>query len=76
MRRVLATKSATGWSSKAGPFTYALLVVVMLASVFPLYYSFLIASKDNSALGDAVPSLVPGGNLFENLARVFDTVDF
>ncbi|MBY8853205.1 carbohydrate ABC transporter permease, partial [Saccharothrix sp. MB29] len=63
-------------ATKAGPLAYAVLVVVLLASVFPLYYSFLIASKDNSALGEAVPSLVPGGNLFENLARVFDTVDF
>jgi cellobiose transport system permease protein len=62
--------------TKAGPVAYAVLVVVLLASVFPLYYSFLIASKDNSALGDAVPSLVPGGNLIDNLTRVFDTVDF
>jgi len=60
----------------AGPFIYAVLVVILLASVFPLYFSFIVASKDNSVLGDAVPPLTPGGHLFENLARVFDTVDF
>ncbi|NUT51318.1 MAG: carbohydrate ABC transporter permease [Saccharothrix sp.] len=71
-----SAKTAARRLTTAGPATYALLAVVLVASVFPLYYSFLIASKDNSALGDAVPSLVPGGNLVENLGRVFDTVDF
>ncbi|MFT7838150.1 carbohydrate ABC transporter permease [Saccharothrix sp. BKS2] len=72
-----ARRGASRFSvAHAGPLAYGLLVVVLLASVFPLYYSFLIASKDNSALGDVVPSLVPGGNLLENLTRVFDTVDF
>lgn len=60
----------------AGPFVYALLVVVLLASVFPLYFSFVVASKDNSVLGEAIPPLTPGGNLIANITRVFDTVDF
>jgi cellobiose transport system permease protein len=60
----------------AGPFVYAVLVVILLASVFPLYFSFIVASKDNSVLGEAVPPLTPGGNLIANLTRVFDTVDF
>lgn len=63
-------------ASAAGPLVYALLVVVLLASVFPLYFSFVVASKDNSVLGDAIPPLTPGGNLIENITRVFDTVDF
>ncbi|MCS7478232.1 carbohydrate ABC transporter permease [Umezawaea endophytica] len=53
-----------------------MLVVVLLASVFPLYFSFVVASKDNSVLGEAVPPLTPGGHLIENITRVFDTVDF
>jgi cellobiose transport system permease protein len=60
----------------AGPFVYALLIVVLLASVFPLYFSFVVASKDNSVLGEAIPPLTPGGNLIANITRVFDTVDF
>ncbi|MFC3893253.1 carbohydrate ABC transporter permease [Lentzea rhizosphaerae] len=63
-------------NAKAGPLLYGFLVAVLAASVFPLYYSFIVASKDNSVLGDKVPPLVPGGNLFENISRVFDTVDF
>ncbi|SDM76266.1 carbohydrate ABC transporter permease [Allokutzneria albata] len=61
---------------RPGVFVYGGLAAVLLASVFPLYWSFVIASKDNSALGEATPPLVPGGNLFANIARVFDTVDF
>ena len=61
---------------RAGPLLHALLVVVLAASVFPLYFSFVVASKDNSVLGEAVPPLTPGGNLIENITRVFDTVDF
>ncbi|WP_086668246.1 carbohydrate ABC transporter permease [Lentzea kentuckyensis] len=63
-------------NAKAGPLLYGFLVAVLVASVFPLYYSFIVASKDNSVLGEKVPPLVPGGNLVENITRVFDTVDF
>jgi cellobiose transport system permease protein len=73
-RRDLKRRKAS--AGHAGPFVHALLVVVLLASVFPLYFSFVVASQDNSVLGDAVPPLTPGGNLIENITRVFDTVDF
>jgi cellobiose transport system permease protein len=61
---------------RAGPLTYAILTAVLLASIFPLYWSFVIATKDNSAMGEKIPPLVPGGNLLENVSRVFDSVDF
>ncbi|MFE3637683.1 carbohydrate ABC transporter permease [Streptomyces sp. NPDC059168] len=61
----------------AGPFVYAMLAAVLAASVFPLYWTFVVAShSDNSVLAGATPSLVPGGHLLENIRRVFDTVDF
>lgn len=64
----------------AGPLTYVLLVLVSLASVFPLYWSFVVASHDNSAIGAYPPVLTPGGNLRENLSRLFNSgevnVDF
>ncbi|GLZ29292.1 sugar ABC transporter permease [Lentzea sp. NBRC 105346] len=56
--------------------TYALLTGIALASVFPLYWSFVVASRDGSAIASRTPPLVPGGNLVENIRRVFDTVDF
>ncbi|MEU9592369.1 carbohydrate ABC transporter permease [Streptomyces sp. NPDC048193] len=61
----------------AGPLAYALLAAVVLASVFPLYWTVVVAShSDNSVLGGSTPSLVPGGHLIGNIQRVFDTVDF
>jgi cellobiose transport system permease protein len=60
----------------AGPVAYGVLTAVLLASIFPLYWSFVVATKDNSAMGDKVPPLIPGGNLAENISRVFESVDF
>jgi cellobiose transport system permease protein len=34
----------------AGPFTYLFLIVVAVVSAFPLYWSLVVASHDNSAV--------------------------
>ncbi|EHR61857.1 carbohydrate ABC transporter permease [Saccharomonospora cyanea] len=57
-------------------WVYGLLTAFVLGSVFPFYWSFLVASRDNSMLTEQIPPLVPGGNFFANAARVFDTVPF
>ncbi|MFC6593918.1 carbohydrate ABC transporter permease [Kitasatospora paranensis] len=72
-------RDATGprHHDSAGPLAHTLLAAVVLASVFPLYWTFVVASHgDNSVLSGATPSLVPGGHLLANIRRVFDTVDF
>ncbi|WP_037314465.1 carbohydrate ABC transporter permease [Amycolatopsis orientalis] len=61
---------------RKGFVVYGLLLAVGIASLFPLYWSFVVSSKDNSALGEATPPLLPGGNLVANVRRVFETVDF
>ncbi|MFD6293870.1 carbohydrate ABC transporter permease [Streptomyces sp. NPDC060235] len=74
-----AVRRNTGprYHDSAGPLAYALLAATVLASLFPLYWTFVVASHgDNSVLGGATPSLVPGGHLVANIRRVFDTVDF
>lgn len=64
----------------AGPFTYVFLILVVLASLFPLYWSLVVASHNNAAVYAYPPKLLPGSNLFHNIRRVFDsnlvTVDF
>ncbi|TVT34431.1 carbohydrate ABC transporter permease [Amycolatopsis rhizosphaerae] len=55
---------------------YAALAVFVLASFFPFYWSFLVASRDSSMLADKVPPLLPGGNFFANASRVFHVVAF
>jgi cellobiose transport system permease protein len=58
--------------ARGGPLTYVLLLLVAALSVFPLYWSFVVASHDNSALGAYPPVLTPGGNFRENVDRLFN----
>ena len=54
---------------------YGILGAFVLGSAFPFYWSFLVASRDNSVLtGDF--TLIPGGNFWTNSLRVFDTIPF
>jgi cellobiose transport system permease protein len=61
---------------RPGPWVYGLLTAVVVASAFPLYWSYVVSSSDGSAIGDATPPLIPGGHLFDNVRAVFDKVDF
>ncbi|HZO50105.1 MAG TPA: carbohydrate ABC transporter permease, partial [Gaiellaceae bacterium] len=65
---------------RAGPGTYAFLILVVLGSLFPLYWSLVVASHDNSAIGAYPPVVTPGGHLWSNLRRLFSAevvnVDF
>jgi len=57
----------------AGPLTYVFLIVVALVSMFPLYWSLVVASHDNSAVSAYPPVLTPGHELFHNLGRLFNS---
>ena len=46
----------------AGPLTYVFLILVALVSIFPLYWSLVVASHDNSAVSAYPPVLTPGGD--------------
>jgi cellobiose transport system permease protein len=56
----------------AGPGTYVFLILVAAASMFPLYWSFVVASHDNSAIAAYPPELSPGPNLWHNISRLFN----
>ncbi|WP_103342868.1 carbohydrate ABC transporter permease [Amycolatopsis sp. CA-126428] len=58
------------------PWTYAALIAILAGSAFPVYWSFVVSSQTTEAVGSVPPVLVPGGHLFENIARVFDQTDF
>ena len=62
--------------TQASPAAYGLLAVVLLASIFPLWWSFVIGSKDAAAINSGDVSLVPGGNFFANAAKVIDSIPF
>lgn len=56
--------------SRPGWIVYATLGAVLLASLFPFYWSLLIGSGDSSTIRDANRSWIPGGNFFANAAAV------
>jgi cellobiose transport system permease protein len=54
--------------------TYLFLVAVAFFSIFPFYYSIVVASHDNSVLGQVPPPLTMGSNLWHNIERAFSEV--
>lgn len=58
--------------SRPGWFVYTALVVVIVASLFPYYWSLLIGSGDSSTIRDPNMSWIPGGNFFANAAAVMN----
>jgi cellobiose transport system permease protein len=55
---------------------YGLLLALAVGGAYPLWWSFLIGSSDKSALSSTWPPLLPGGQFWENVGQVFDTVPF
>ena len=55
---------------RAGFWVYAGLVVVLIGSVFPFYWSFLIGSGDSTTINDQDFSWWPGGNFLANATTV------
>ncbi|GAB3466394.1 carbohydrate ABC transporter permease [Actinophytocola sediminis] len=56
--------------------TYAILFAIVVFSIFPLYWSIVVSSRDQSAIGRYPPPLVPGGNLLENISAAFEQGNF
>lgn len=57
-------------------YIYAILAAVVVGSMFPLYWSYVVASTESGTASADVPVLTPGGNFIANAAKVFDTVPF
>ncbi|MFI5866112.1 carbohydrate ABC transporter permease [Streptomyces sp. NPDC051546] len=55
--------------------TYAVLVVAVLVSAFPLYWTLVAASRSNADMARPVPSLLPGPRLAANFQAVLDEAD-
>ena len=59
----------------ASPLTYLTLVVALVLSVFPIYWMIVVATRTNDVVADVPPPMLPGGNLGDNLSRLFDNPD-
>lgn len=67
-------RQAGGADRRPSWVTYAILGVALLISIYPLYYTFLLASSDQLTISKtAIPSLIPGGELIANFQRILNS---
>lgn len=69
-RRVKRPRAVRG--TRPGWIVYGLLGIVILGSVFPFYWSFLIGSGDSYTIRDPHMSWIPGGNFWSNALAVMN----
>jgi cellobiose transport system permease protein len=67
--------SETAGERRAGPLTYAVLVLTAILAVIPLYWTVVAASRTNADIAKTPPPLTPGGNLFSNIGEALEQVD-
>jgi cellobiose transport system permease protein len=77
-RRARLARQGVGSNRRPGWGTYLIIAIVLLISVFPLYYTFLLASSDAKTIAqNPIPSPIPGGKFLENATRVLNSdIDF
>lgn len=61
---------------RPGVVTYAILGFVIVASVLPFYWMFVVASNDTAAMSQLPPKLMPGPNFLRNSRAVFANIPF
>ncbi|HEY0118796.1 MAG TPA: carbohydrate ABC transporter permease [Cellulomonas sp.] len=68
--------AVTGEGRRAGWPSYALLSLVILISIFPIYYAVSIASQPTTDTQYGAAALKFGSGLFRNLRTAFDAIEF
>ncbi len=63
-------------SDRAGIGTYLALGILVLVSLFPLYWSVVVASNDQATVGRYPPTLLPGPHLWEHVRTAFSQANF
>lgn len=61
---------------RPGWLTYTLLGAFFVTAVFPLWWSFVMASRQASDINAVPPVIIPGPNFITNMLKAFATVDF
>lgn len=82
----MATETAPRHRGKSRPsrpsvnrvrwWTYLVLILATIISLFPLYWMFVVATNNSAAATRMPPTLVPGGNFLHLASLVFSTVPF
>ena len=66
----MVAASARLW--KTSPLTYIALVIAVLASIYPFYYMFVIATRSLDVINSVPPPFTPGGSFRDNFQRVLE----
>lgn len=74
--RIRGRRPRRGRGQAPGLLAYALVILVVLGSIFPFYWMFVVASNDTSAMSQLPPRVLPGPNFIENSRRVLESVPF
>jgi cellobiose transport system permease protein len=64
---------ARGGAQRAGWLSYTILGIVMAVAIYPLYWTFMIASGDATTITRRPFLTLPGPNFVENLDRVINS---
>lgn len=70
-RRARLARSKAGRQRKGTWVTYLLIGIVTLVSVFPLYYTIVMASHTNAEMAAATPPILPNASIVDNLREAF-----
>ncbi|MFD3498110.1 carbohydrate ABC transporter permease [Streptomyces sp. NPDC058676] len=70
-RRRLFRHPGAGRQHHAGPVAYILLGLAALFSLFPLYWTMVAASTDNTRVTQTPPPFLPGPHLLDNLGKAW-----
>lgn len=62
--------------NRARWWTYLVLILATIISLFPLYWMFVVATNNSAAATRMPPTVIPGGNFFHLVNLVFSTVPF
>jgi cellobiose transport system permease protein len=68
-------RARIGWRRRSG-WSYVILLVAVLLSVFPFYWMFVVASNSNAVMSQFPPRVIPGPNFLENARLAFEGVPF
>ncbi|MEU8531063.1 MULTISPECIES: carbohydrate ABC transporter permease [Streptomyces] len=64
-----------GRAGHGGRITYTVLILAVLVSAFPFYWTIVAASRSNADLAQVPPSLLPGPHLLRNVRAVLEEAD-
>jgi cellobiose transport system permease protein len=82
VRETAATKQraprrrALGIDRRPGFLTYGILIALFVGGAYPLWWSYVAGSSSSSVLSSTWPPLLPGGQFWNNVGQVLDTVPF